>query len=167
MTSGTFDRHLGRALSYDVVDIGFNYRLDEPRAALALARMAKLDADIAARRALTRRYRDLLRAVDGVTVPYEDAAIDASSCYVMPVMVDDPGRRDAVCIAMRERHGVQTSILYPPVHRFTAYLERSGEIALPRTEDASAREVTIPLYAHLSAQQQERVVAALADALAA
>ncbi|MEZ5120420.1 MAG: DegT/DnrJ/EryC1/StrS family aminotransferase [Solirubrobacterales bacterium] len=66
MTTGTLQRHLGRALSYDVVDVGFNYRLDEPRAALALARMAKLDAEIAARRALTRRYRELLAGLDGV-----------------------------------------------------------------------------------------------------
>jgi dTDP-4-amino-4,6-dideoxygalactose transaminase len=166
MTTGTFDRHLGRALSYDVVDVGFNYRLDEPRAALALARLGKLDADIEARRALTRRYRELLGAVDGVSVPYADAAIDESSCYVMPVMLDDARRRDAVCTAMRERHGVQTSILYPPAHRFTAYVERLGDVELPRTEDASAREVTIPLYGHLTAGQQERVVAALADALA-
>ena len=41
MTSGSWDRHRGHAESYDVVDIGFNYRLDEPRAALALARLAR------------------------------------------------------------------------------------------------------------------------------
>ncbi|UGS38837.1 DegT/DnrJ/EryC1/StrS family aminotransferase [Capillimicrobium parvum] len=165
MTTGTFDRHLGRALSYDVVDVGFNYRLDEPRAALALARMAKVDADVARRRVLTRRYRDLLAGVDGIGVPYEDAAIDDSSCYVMPVMLDDADRRDALCVTLRERHGVQTSILYPPAHRFTAYVQRQGATSLPRTEDAAAREVTIPLYGHLTAEQQERVVGALADAL--
>jgi len=166
MTTGTFDRHLGRALSYDVVDIGFNYRIDEPRAALALARMARLDEEIARRRELTRRYRALLADVPGVTLPYDDVAVGDASCYVMPVMVDDPAIRDAVCTAMRERHGVQTSILYPPAHRFTAYVERLGDLSLPRTEDASAREVTVPLYGHLTAEQQERVVAALADAVA-
>lgn len=120
MTTGTLQRHLGRALSYDVVDVGFNYRLDEQRAALALARMAKLDAEIAARRALTRRYRELLAGLDGVTIPYDDAAVADSACYVMAVMLDDAQRRDGVCVALRERHGVQTSILYPPAHRFTA-----------------------------------------------
>lgn len=166
MTTGTLQRHLGRALSYDVVDVGFNYRLDEPRAALALARMAKLDAEIAARRALTRRYRELLAGLDGVTIPYDDAAVADSACYVMAVMLDDARRRNGVCVALRERHGVQTSILYPPAHRFTAYTERFGAISLPRTEDAAAREVTVPLYGHMTGEQQERVVAALADALA-
>jgi dTDP-4-amino-4,6-dideoxygalactose transaminase len=41
MTSGSWDRHRGHAESYDVIDIGFNYRLDEPRAALALSRLAR------------------------------------------------------------------------------------------------------------------------------
>jgi dTDP-4-amino-4,6-dideoxygalactose transaminase len=102
----------------------------------------------------------------GVLVTDDDAAVADSSCYVMPIMLDDARRRDDLCVALRERHGVQTSILYPPAHRFTAYVERLGDVELPRTEDASAREVTIPLYGHLTAGQQERVVAALADALA-
>ena len=42
MTSGTWERHHGRAASYDVVDVGYNYRLDEPRAALGLARLGEL-----------------------------------------------------------------------------------------------------------------------------
>ncbi len=48
MTSSTWDRHRGHDPAYDVVDIGFNYRLDEPRAALGLSRLARLDEDIAA-----------------------------------------------------------------------------------------------------------------------
>ncbi len=48
MTSGTWDRHRGHSDSYDVVDIGFNFRLDEPRAALGMSRLAHLDADLEA-----------------------------------------------------------------------------------------------------------------------
>lgn len=163
MTSGTVDRHLGRSLSYDVVGTGFNYRIDEPRAALAHARLLKLDAEIAARRERTLRYRELLRDVDGLSLPFTEEAVATSSCYVMPIMVDDAGRRDAVCVALRDRYGIQTSIIYPPVHRFSAY-EDGGR--LPITEDASAREITIPLFAHIEDGQQDRVVRALAAELA-
>jgi dTDP-4-amino-4,6-dideoxygalactose transaminase len=165
MTTGTVERHAGRALSYDVTDVGFNYRLDEPRAALALARMQRLDEEIAQRRDRTRRYRRLLDGVEGLSVPFDAARVETSSCYVMAVMVDDPDRRDAVCHGLRERHGIQTSILYPPIHLFTAYRERYGDLSLPRTEDAAAREISIPLYAHLTDAQQDRVVSALIDAL--
>lgn len=50
LTSGTWDRHRGHSDSYDVVDVGFNFRLDEPRAALGLAQLAHLDEDLRARR---------------------------------------------------------------------------------------------------------------------
>ena len=40
MTSGTWDRHRGHAAGYDVTSLGFNYRMDEPRAALLSARLA-------------------------------------------------------------------------------------------------------------------------------
>ena len=45
---------------YDVVGLGYNYRMDEPRAALLTARLAGLEDDIAARRRLVHRYRELL-----------------------------------------------------------------------------------------------------------
>ena len=106
-----------------------------------------------------------MAGVDGIGVPYEDAAIDDSSCYVMPVMLDDADRRDALCVTLRERHGVQTSILYPPRTASPPTWSALGATSLPRTEDAAAREVTIPLYGHLTGEQQERVVGALADAL--
>jgi dTDP-4-amino-4,6-dideoxygalactose transaminase len=167
MTSVTWDRHRGHAETYDIVDVGFNYRLDEPRAALLLSQLRRLDDEVAARRRLTRRYRELLAGVEGVTVPYEDAGVDESSCYVMAVLVDDASRRDAVRLALRERHGIQTSLLYPAVHRFTAYRERFPGVSLPRTEDASAREVTLPLFRHLPDEDVERVVDALRQELAA
>jgi dTDP-4-amino-4,6-dideoxygalactose transaminase len=161
MTSGTWDRHRGHASAYDVVDVGYNYRLDEPRAALLLARLGGLDAAVERRRELTRRYRALLADVAGVTVPYADADVDLSSCYVMPVLVD-AADRDAVRAAMLERHGVQTSVLYPAIHEFTAY---DAPTPLPRSERVARAELTLPLYPHLSEEAQDLVVDALRAAL--
>lgn len=144
----------------------FGYRLDEIRAAWVRSRLRRIDDDIAARRELTRRYRELLAGVDGVSVPYPDDSVDASACYVMPVLLDDPARQVPVREALRDAHGVQTSLLYPPVHRFTAYVERIGELSLPRTEDASDRELTLPLFPHLTHADQDRVVDALQTELA-
>jgi dTDP-4-amino-4,6-dideoxygalactose transaminase len=45
MTSGTWERHRGHADGYDVLEVGFNYRIDEPRAALALSRLARADGE--------------------------------------------------------------------------------------------------------------------------
>jgi dTDP-4-amino-4,6-dideoxygalactose transaminase len=164
MTSGTWDRHRGHATEYDVLETGFNYRLDEPRAALLLARLAGLDDDVARRRALVHRYRRLLATVDGISVPYRDADVDLSACYVMPVLVDDAAGRDAVREQMRDRWGVQTSVLYPGVNELSAY---AGSGPCPRADDVAACEITLPLFPHLSHADQDLVVEALATEVAA
>lgn len=166
MTSGTWERHRGHAETYDIVELGYNYRLDEARCALLTSRLRRLDADIAARRALVREYRERLAEVAGVTVPYRDEDVERSSCYVMPVLLDDAVRRPDVRRALADAN-IQTSILYPAVHEFTAYRERFPGVSLPRTEDASRREVTLPLYPHMEPGAVALVVDGLAAALGA
>ncbi len=163
LTSGTWDRHRGHASGYDVVGLGFNYRIDEPRAALLTARLGRLAADIAARRRLVHRYRELLEPVAGVTAPYETADVDRSSCYVMPVMVDRPDLRDPLRDLMLDQRRIQTSVLYPAVHELSAYAGDADP--LPRAELAARTELTLPLYPHLTDADQDRVVAALRDGL--
>ena len=167
MTSGTWARHTGKTTTYDVVDVGYNYRLDEPRSALLLSRLARLEDDIERRRHRTRRYREAFACMEGLVVPYTDASVEDSACYVMPIMVTGTTRRDAMRINLREQHGVQTSLFYPAVHEFTAYRERFPDVSLPRTELMARSEITIPLYSHLADAEQDRVIAAIATELAA
>jgi dTDP-4-amino-4,6-dideoxygalactose transaminase len=164
MTSSTWDRHRGHSAGYDVVELGFNYRMDEPRAALLTSRLGGLADDIAARRRLVRRYRELLADIRGVSVPYRDNEVDDSSCYVMPVMVEDPELRDPLRAFMLDERRVQTSILYPAIHEFTAYAGAGS--GLERSELAARTELTLPLYPGLSEPDQDRVVSALRDGLA-
>jgi dTDP-4-amino-4,6-dideoxygalactose transaminase len=164
MTSGTWDRHRGHALSYDVTGLGYNYRLDEPRAALLISRLRGLDEDIARRRELVLRYRELLAGVEGLTLPYTDDDVAASSCYVMAIVLDDPELQAPLRELMRERRQVQTSLLYPSITEFSAYRDAAGE--LPRSERFARTQVTIPLYPHLTEVDQDRVVEAVREGLA-
>jgi dTDP-4-amino-4,6-dideoxygalactose transaminase len=164
MTSGTWDRHEGRTDTYDVVGLGYNYRLDEPRASLLLSRLERLEADIARRRELTRRYRTLLAQVPGLIVPFEDDEVEGSSCYVMPIVLERDGTQAQVSASLRER-GIQTSIFYPSIHRFRAYRERFPDLSLPITELAARTELTLPLYPHMTDEDQDRVVNTLAEAI--
>jgi dTDP-4-amino-4,6-dideoxygalactose transaminase len=161
MTSVTWDRHRGHADSYDVVDIGFNYRLDEPRAALALARLPRLEAEIERRRELTLAYREELAGVPDIILPYTAEDVSSSSCYVMPIMLRRPEQRAILRQVLREDYGVQTSILYPAVHEFSAYRERFPDVSLPRTELAACSELTIPLYPHMTEAEQSQVLRAI------
>jgi dTDP-4-amino-4,6-dideoxygalactose transaminase len=164
MTSGTWDRHRGHSAGYDVVGLGFNYRMDEPRAALLSARMKGLEADIEKRRRLVRRYRERLAGRPGVIVPYSDEEVGRSSCYVMPVLVEDPTLRDPLRRWLSERQ-IQTSVLYPAVHEFSEYASLPDG-GLPRSELVARSEITLPLYPHLTHSDQDRVVDAVAEGLA-
>ena len=60
--------------------------------------------------------------------------------------------------------GVQTSVHYPPAHRFAIY--ESAAAHLPVTDEAARRALTLPLFAHMSDEQVEHVAGALCEACA-
>jgi dTDP-4-amino-4,6-dideoxygalactose transaminase len=97
-------------------------------------------------------------------VPYTDAEVDSSSCYVMPLVLDDPELQAPLRELMRERWNVQTSLLYPSVSEFSAYRDAAG--TLPRSERIARTQVTIPLFPHLDEADQDRVVTAVTEGLA-
>jgi dTDP-4-amino-4,6-dideoxygalactose transaminase len=144
MTSLTWDRHKGHAWSYDVVELGYNYRIDEIRAALGRIQLGKLDANNARRQSLTQQYHKALQELTPeITVPFENHP-GISAAHIMPVLL--PAGTDRIRFMEKMKaHGIQTSIHYPPIHHFTAYQEISNSI-LPVTEDVAEREVTLPLY---------------------
>lgn len=151
MTSTTFDRHKGHAYSYDVTDLGYNYRIDELRSALGLRQLEKLVQWNARRIALRNRYIELLSNVESLTIPFLNPRGENAS-HIFPILLkEDICRRDFM--AYLKTQGVQTSIHYPPVHLFDYYRCRYGfsEGLLPRTEQVAAREVTLPLYPDMKA----------------
>jgi dTDP-4-amino-4,6-dideoxygalactose transaminase len=164
MTSSSWTRFTGRTEVYEAALLGFNYRFDDQRAALVHSRLLRLPDDVARRRALTRDYRRKLAAIDGVSVPYPDTAVEHSTCYVMPILVDAE-RRDAVRRELRDEHRIQTSVLYPAVHELSVYRARNPGLSLPVAEHIARAEITLPLFPELDESSQDRVVAALGEAL--
>jgi dTDP-4-amino-4,6-dideoxygalactose transaminase len=165
MTATSIDRHRGIATGYDVSEPGFNYRFDDPRAALLLSRFHRLEPELTHRREIVARYRELLGDAEGISIPYADFDLECSSCYLMGLIAAGPDERRALRNGLGERYGVQTT-MYPAIHRFTAYREAYGEISLPRTERAAAGLFSIPLFPHITADQQDRVVEAVLGTLA-
>jgi dTDP-4-amino-4,6-dideoxygalactose transaminase len=162
MTTVTWDRHRGHANSYDVTDIGFNFRLDEPRAALGRSRLARLDADIAARRRTAWTYRDRLAGLDGLELAWDDTDVARGSHFAFPVLLENRRARDDFREALADRD-VQTT-RYPALHRFTEYRDQSGP-AVPNVEAAADRHCALPLSSTLTEDQVEAVIRAVTTAL--
>jgi dTDP-4-amino-4,6-dideoxygalactose transaminase len=166
MTTMTWDRHQGHAHSYDVTTLGFNYRLDEMRAALGLAQIAKLEANNLRRQALTRRYRRNLDEVAGVALPFRNHPL-ASAYHLFPILLPPECDRARFMQELKNR-GIQTSIHYPPIHRFQYYQQRFGTAlgSLPVTEEFCQREVTLPLHPLMTSQAVDLVCQAVREILA-
>ena len=164
MTSLTSGSAPGHAHSYDVVISGFNYRLDEVRAAVGLVQLERLKAGNAARARLVARYRALLEGVDGLRMPLpartrlRRITWRSSSCPWSHAV----RRKESM-----RRRGIPTSVHYPPIHRFAAYAEVAGaRRELPETDALAERVLTLALYPHLQDDQVDDVAQALQEALA-
>jgi dTDP-4-amino-4,6-dideoxygalactose transaminase len=162
MTSLTWDRHQGHAYSYDVVDLGYNYRIDEIHSALGLVQLSKLKANNLQRRDIVRRYR-LGLADSGVGLPFAQSS-GTPAYHLFPILLPEGVERKRFIDRMREA-GVQTSIHYPPVHQFSYYQSRYLAVSLPLTEAVAAREVTLPLYPTMKDADVEIVLASVRESL--
>lgn len=146
MTSVTWDRHKGHAWSYDVVGLGYNYRLDEMRSALGRVQLKKLPEYNRKRRSLTALYREILQELTpDIKIPFLDHEGE-SACHLLPALLPLDINRKRFMESMKQQ-GIQTSIHYPPIHHFTSYRsEKEAKAYLPVTEKVAEHEVTLPLY---------------------
>ncbi|WP_082570077.1 DegT/DnrJ/EryC1/StrS aminotransferase family protein [Mycobacterium sp. Root135] len=142
-----------RKYVHDVV--GFNSRLDAVQAVVLSAKLSRLEAWNDLRRKAAARYFELLADVPGVGMPTPDPA-NQDVWHLFVVQVDE---RDRVLAELNEA-GVGAGVHYPtPVHLTGAY----AHLGLPRssfpvTEGAADRILSLPLYPHITQEQQEYVV---------
>jgi dTDP-4-amino-4,6-dideoxygalactose transaminase len=152
-------------MGYDVVALGYNYRIDEPRAALAASRLEGIDVENRKRGDHVNAYRSALESVDGVAPAMPPLPDSEPAHHLFTVVVDEGIDRDAVRAALHDAR-VQTSLHYPPVHGFSIYADAGAGAELPNTDAYAARAITLPLFGHMTTEQREAVVDALASALA-
>ena len=163
MTSGSLDRVRGRAVGYDVVECGYNYRIDELRAALGLVQLDQLQGWNAARVSIIDTYRKAIAEnLPEVTVPFD--AQHATSGHIMPVLLPDGADRTDI-MARLKAAGIQSSVHYPPVHTFSYFQDSMGALSLPSTEAFGMRQLTLPLHPKLDDYDVMRVVTELKAAL--
>ncbi len=163
MTSDTLVRHRGHAYSYDVTMLGYNYRIDELRAAVGLVQLGHLPEWNRKRNMLTQAYRrKLTGAAPSIVVPFDEG--QPTAAHLLPVLLPADCPRQQVMDSLRSA-GIQSSIHYPPVHLFSYYRKLYPEIALPKSEEFCRRELSLPLHPALEETDVERVVDCLGTAL--
>ena len=164
------ERNQGRAPDMGWLDhdrLGFNYRLSDIACALGLAQLERLDEMLAGRARVAQRYREALGAVEGLTLPCEDAGGNRRGWFVYVVQLPHGVDRDDTVRALAGR-GVPSKPYFPAIHLMSYYRERFGhrEGEFPVCEDVAARSIALPFFPQMSDGQVERVARALSDVLA-
>jgi UDP-4-amino-4,6-dideoxy-N-acetyl-beta-L-altrosamine transaminase len=150
---------------YQQVALGYNYRLTDMQAALGLSQLDRLDALVARRHELARRYDHLLAPLP-VTRPWQHPD-GYSGMHLYVVRVPKGVRHREIFDAMRAS-GIGVNLHYIPVHTqpwYRAMGFRDGDF--PEAESYYREAITLPMFAHLTESEQDRVVDALAGSLGA
>ncbi len=163
LTSDTWARHHSGEIDYDVLEPGFNFRLDEPRAALGRRLLRRLTEETSRRAELASQYAQAMRSVGGAHPAIEAEPGVENAWHIFPLLLDRGIDRARFRRQLREA-GVQTSVHYPPLHLTRAF---ASARALPMTEDYARRTVTIPLFSHMNKAQQARVIRAITTVVSA
>ena len=152
----------GSERRYAHVRLGFNSRLDSLQAVVLRAKLGRLAAWNERRRAAAELYAELLAEIDDIALP----SIMTGNEHVWHLYVVQVPSRDHV-IEFLHAHGVRAGIHYPvPVHLqppFRMYGYGPGDF--PVAEASAERIISLPLYPHITPDQQRMVADTLRDAL--
>lgn len=152
---------------YQQIDLGFNYRMTELQAALGVSQMARLDAYVARRHVLARRYDRLLADLP-VTIPWQSPqGYSGLHLYVIRLHLDAISSSHRAVFESLRAQGIGVNLHYIPVHLQPYYARmgfRSGDF--PLAERYYAEAISLPLFPAMSDEDQDRVVAALRRSLA-
>lgn len=147
---------------YQQIELGFNYRLTDIQAALGLSQMTRLDEFVARRHELGQRYNRLLKGLP-LTLPWQPP--DGYSAFHLYVVRVDPAKstesRLHVFNALRAAN-IGVNVHYIPVHTQPYYQQRGFAAGMfPEAERYYAETISLPMFAGMTEEQQDRVVEVL------
>ncbi len=155
MTTMSYERASGHSTAYDVVELGYNYRMDDIHSAIGLVQLDKIENDLQKRTDVRKMYLEKLKDIPGIIIPFEDYH-EFSSNYIFPIVLKDSNeeKRDNVRTKLADA-GIQTSVHYPAVHKFSIYKEFYCE--LPITDYLVDNLITLPMYSKLTKENIEYI----------
>lgn len=148
---------------YEMVLLGFNYRLTDIACALGLSQLEKLAANLARRREIAAQYAEAFRELPAIVLPAVREGVNPA-WHLYPVRLNlemlAVGRGEIFRALRAENIGV--NVHYIPVHQHPYYRERfKSKEGYPVAEDAYERLISLPMFHSMTAQDVEDVIHAL------
>lgn len=151
---------------YQQVDLGFNYRMTELQAALGVSQMNRLDAFVARRHELAKRYDELLARLP-VTTPWQHPdSYSGLHLYVIRLRLNSINKSHRQVFESLREQGIGVNLHYIPVHT-QPYYQAMGFAAedFPEAMAYYREVISLPMFQGLTDEQQDTVVECLYRAL--
>lgn len=149
---------------YEMVLLGFNYRLTDIGCALGISQMGRLETNVARRREIAARYGRAFRGLPALVAPAVRREVNPA-WHLYPIRLNlerlSCGRTEIFQALRGENLGV--NVHYIPVHLHPYYREKFGYVGgeYPMAEDAYERLISLPMFHGMSDQDVEDVIAAV------
>jgi len=164
MSVSAADRHASTDVIFEeYLETGFNYRMSDLQAAVGLVQLARLDAILARRRDLARRYQEHLADIPGLRV-VADPPFGRTNFQSFWITLPDGFARTRDDLLRRMlAHGISARRGFMAAHREPAYANtRHGDLSV--TERVTRQSLILPLFHQLTTSEQDRVIAAVRHA---
>jgi dTDP-4-amino-4,6-dideoxygalactose transaminase len=149
-------RNQGMQQQYHNEVVGFNMRMTDIHAAIGRVQLTKVDAWTKARQDNAAYLSSNLEGV--TTPPVADGAVHVYHQYTVRV----PEDRDGLAKALREEYNIGSGMFYPvPNHQLKPFAGGTSDADLPRTMEAAAQCLSLPVHPSLSSDDLERIVTAV------
>ncbi len=144
---------------YRQVDLGYNYRMTDIQAALGSSQLLRLEGYIKKRNELAKRYNRELASLPLTLPPF--AAESISSWHLYVIRLGSPAVRKEVFAQLRKM-GIGVNVHYIPLYHQPYYQRLGFERGYcPAAEEYYARAITLPLFAAMTGDEQDRVIGCL------
>ena len=147
---------------YQQLELGFNYRITDIQAALGASQMQRLDEFVARRRVLAARYNELLQDLP-ITLPWQHPDTESSwHLYVIRLQLEKINKTHRQVFEELRQAGIGVNLHYIPVHTQPYYQKLGFEWGdFPQSEQYYREAISIPLYAGLTQENQDRAIESL------
>jgi len=170
ITSDHRQRETAGGWHYEMVDLGYNYRLTDIQCALGLSQLPKLSEWIARRRQIAGCYDAAFSSLKGLQpLSVRPDTAHAYHLYVIRLDLDRlKVKRDTIFAALRAE-GIGVNVHYIPVHLHPFYQKRfaTGLGLCPVAESAYERILSLPIFPAMTDRDCDDVIHAVQKVLSA
>ena len=154
----------GKPWDYDVVEPGYNYRLDEIRSALGINQLKRVQKLNTARKIAAQYYNEKLKNVKGIEIPpHAEDNESVYHLYIIEITKEGKITRDRLFQKMLNE-GIISSVHYKPLHKFTAYQRIKKNNELINSKNMYEKILSLPLFPDITRKEQDIVINCIIDA---